>query len=141
MIDLDAARAGIRARLDELAKLEPGWFDGDGVGFDPVAMAVLAGYLCALLERLPVKQHIYPTPEGHVRVEWSFPGKVSVSSGKVSLSGAEVSADFRLSSGLVLLQGVWLATDRDAELCVAWTEQSLRRVAAFVSQFKPCEAP
>lgn len=81
-----------------MAKLEPGWLDGDGTAYDPVQLAWLAERLGAVVSRhrLPVP-YIYPTPEGYVQAEW--PTKRS-----------EVAATFNLTSHEVRLLAVSLGS-------------------------------
>lgn len=60
-------------RLDALAALSDGWFDGEGLAPTPYAIATAR----AVLPLLPgARPHLFPTPEGEVSAEWIV-GRVS----------------------------------------------------------------
>jgi hypothetical protein len=62
----------IASQVSSLAKLEPGWFDGDGTAYDPVQLAWVSEQLAAVVSRCQLPgPYVYPTPEGDVRAEWS----------------------------------------------------------------------
>lgn len=50
-------------RLAEIAKIEPGWLDGDGKAVTATALRI-----ARLLIASPPR--VYPTPEGGVSLEW-----------------------------------------------------------------------
>ncbi len=61
----------IGARVDELRALKDGWLEGEGKslrseGLDWLVTACASHYP----ERTPLP-HLYPTPEGDIRAEWS----------------------------------------------------------------------
>jgi len=59
-------------RLQELARLESGWFDGDGAAILESTVTRIEEVLTAALEaRLP-RPGIFPTPAGELRLEWEF---------------------------------------------------------------------
>lgn len=63
--------SSVGQQLETLAKLEPGWFDGDGSAYDPVQLAWLAELLVGVTRRHRIAvPYMYPTPEGDVRAEW-----------------------------------------------------------------------
>jgi hypothetical protein len=65
-------------RLDELAELQDGWLDGDGVALDPDQLAsVSEKFATHYPERVPLPV-IVPTPEGNLLLEWAFAGHPSV---------------------------------------------------------------
>jgi hypothetical protein len=55
------------ARLDYIASLKPGWFDGEG-------KAVKAKDIAIARELLGSLPSIYPTPKGGISLEWVFDG-------------------------------------------------------------------
>lgn len=112
----------VRERFEYLAKLAPGWYDGDGGTYDRDQLQQLAPVLEAV-ECDARGPFIYPSLEGTVRVEWSF-------------EGAAVSADFDLDTGDVWLQGVWLAVDKDLELTTPWCiDGAAATISAFLARF------
>lgn len=65
-------------RLDELAELEGGWLDGDGVALDSNQLAWVSEKIAGHFpERVPLPI-IVPTPQGNILLEWSLPGHPSV---------------------------------------------------------------
>ena len=65
----------VRARLDELRDMQDGWFESQGVapshdGLDWLAACFERSYPDDL--RLP---YIYPTFDGGIQAEWSFPSR------------------------------------------------------------------
>lgn len=60
------------AQIRSLKALAPGWFDGAGTRYDPAALDWLAAPVDRLVHgfELPTPS-VYPTPEGHARLEWS----------------------------------------------------------------------
>lgn len=63
----------ISARLDQLKHLQAGWLDGRGETFSPEGLDWLANRLENVLRGDQPRPHLYPTPEGGVRAEWSRP--------------------------------------------------------------------
>lgn len=60
----------IRARVEELKVLKPGWFDGKGLVPSRAGLDWLADSMEALdSEELP-RPYLFPTPEGFVLAEW-----------------------------------------------------------------------
>lgn len=64
--------SAVRRRLEELSRLQDGWLDGRGKALPFDGLEWCAG----LFESLPppLQPGLYPTAEGGVRAEWSFPG-------------------------------------------------------------------
>jgi len=57
-----------------LKGLTDGWLDGDGRAFDGAALAWSAKLLTGIVNGFDLATpHIYPTPDGSVRAEWSRP--------------------------------------------------------------------
>lgn len=54
------------ARLDELAGLEPGWFEGEGQPMSPESLAAARVFL----DTVGGHPGIFPHPEGFIRFEW-----------------------------------------------------------------------
>ncbi|HEY6722627.1 MAG TPA: hypothetical protein VI197_01310 [Polyangiaceae bacterium] len=76
--DVASGRPGCRipvpVQVDSLKGLQDGWLDGEGVAFCAEALA----WSSKLLESITIgfelaTPHIYPTPAGGVRAEWSRP--------------------------------------------------------------------
>lgn len=63
----------IASRLEELSKLEDGWFEGSGVGVDPVALRDATSDLVSFYPDELDLPFIYPTPEGNLMIEWEHP--------------------------------------------------------------------
>ncbi len=62
----------LRFRLDEIKQLLPGWLDGVGSKFDPVALDWLAdGFDAHYSDDVPLP-FLFPTPEGKILAEWSL---------------------------------------------------------------------
>lgn len=60
--------------MDSLKGLADGWLDGDGRAFDGAALAWSATLLTGIVNGFDlVTPHMYPTPDGNVRAEWSRP--------------------------------------------------------------------
>lgn len=76
--DVASGRPGCRISVDEqvdsLKGLPDGWLDGDGRAFDGAALAWSAKLLTGIVNGFDLATpHIYPTPDGSVRAEWSRP--------------------------------------------------------------------
>lgn len=57
-------------RLEELAALQDGWYNGDGLSIDPKAIEGARDVLTLLYANYhEVEVYIYPTPEGHIQLE------------------------------------------------------------------------
>jgi hypothetical protein len=59
------------ARMAELGRLEPGWYDGWGAAFHPPALAWLTSAVC---EHFPatLTPLAFPMPEGGVSLDWKI---------------------------------------------------------------------
>ena len=92
----------VPARLEELRLLKEGWFEGGGsaptsAGIDWLSYEFTRVYP----EELPLP-HVYPTPEGDVRLEWT-------------LGSHEVSLDIDLAQHRANLHALNLSSDEDQE--------------------------
>lgn len=58
-------------RLDELASLEPGWLDGEGVRPDAVVINRARRILADLMSFEVPRPRVFPTPDGGVQAEWT----------------------------------------------------------------------
>jgi hypothetical protein len=68
----------IASKLDELASLQDGWYEGAGLGLDAGALAAITEHLVAHYpEDLPLPR-IFPTPEGNLLLEWQGDGDPSL---------------------------------------------------------------
>jgi len=69
----------IRSRLDAMRALKPGWLEGTGVVPNPIGLTWLADAFATGYPGDVPLPHLYPTPEGGIRAEWSLePFEVSV---------------------------------------------------------------
>jgi hypothetical protein len=76
--DVASGRPGCGVPVDEqvasLRGLADGWFDGEGRAYDAEMLAWSAKLLTGIVDGFDLAiPHIYPTPEGSVRAEWSRP--------------------------------------------------------------------
>jgi hypothetical protein len=58
-------------RLDQLASLEPGWLDGEGVPPDAMVITRARRILADLMSFEVPRPRVFPTPEGGVQAEWT----------------------------------------------------------------------
>jgi hypothetical protein len=66
--------AEIAAKFARLAQLKDGWYNGDGVAFDPDNLECMAKIFAVYYsESLPLPQ-IVPSVDGDIVVEWGFEG-------------------------------------------------------------------
>lgn len=76
--DVASGRPGCRIpvleQVDSLKGLQDGWLDGEGRAFSDEALAWSSRLLDSIVNGFELATpHIYPTPEGSVRAEWSRP--------------------------------------------------------------------
>ena len=76
--DVASGRPGCRIPVDQqvgsLRGLSEGWLDGEGRAYDPETLTWSARLLASIVEGFDLATpYIYPTPDGHVRAEWSRP--------------------------------------------------------------------
>jgi len=115
----------IDRRLAALAELPDGWLDGEGAHLSRDFLSRLVSLLKeAESDGLP-RPYLYPTPEGQVQAEWSFPD-------------AEVSALFDAHVHGVSCVGVHTKSgaSRDEDIDVRERE-GIRRLINFVAAFAP----
>lgn len=65
-------------RLDELAQLQPGWFEGVGLSPDKDRLAQIAEQLASLYPDDLVLPAIFPTQDGNLLLEWDAAGDPSL---------------------------------------------------------------
>jgi hypothetical protein len=65
-------RLDIGGRLDELRGLQPGWLEGHGVPPSAAGLTWLSESFGANFPEDVPSPHLYPTPEGGIRAEWSL---------------------------------------------------------------------
>ncbi len=63
----------VPARLDELRELRDGWYDGEGEALDGNALNWLSESFDSFYPNESPLPHVYPTVDGGVQAEWSFP--------------------------------------------------------------------
>jgi len=80
--------AYLSSRLESMASLVDGWFDGQGIAPNKDKLAIVAGALIGTYpEQLPLPV-IAPTPEGNLLLEWNVPGDPTIDLELQSLSAA-----------------------------------------------------
>lgn len=64
------------ARLDQIARAEAGWFDGENPAPSPEAVEAMRSALSSIgeLDEVASRPHLYPSPEGGVAAEWDHNG-------------------------------------------------------------------
>ena len=122
---LGLAISRLSARFDELAALPEGWFEAGTPPLDRKGLLDVHAFLVEAMKEGVPAPHLYPTPEGEARAEWSFPGW-------------EVSASFNLSEGTIWMHATDLEGDADRECGLALTNpDALRDFVAFLDKFPP----
>jgi hypothetical protein len=115
----------IDKRLATLAELGDGWLDGSGLAVAEHTLARLAALLKEAEGQGLSRPYLYPTPEGTVQAEWSFPD-------------AEVSALFDHEVHTASCVGVQTKSgahlDEDIDLR---DTAGLKKLAKFVARFAP----
>ena len=76
--DVASGRPGchipVAEQVDSLKGLQEGWLDGEGLAFSSEALAWSSTLLASIVNGFELATpHIYPTPDGSVRAEWSRP--------------------------------------------------------------------
>ena len=66
----------IYVQIEDIRQLEDGWLDGDGMAFSKQGLDWVAEKLDDYFS--DIIPHLYPTPQGEVRAEWSL-GKLEIS--------------------------------------------------------------
>lgn len=105
----------MKERLNELAQLEDGWFDGEGLAPLAEAMTWLEDAWRAHAAHLPMP-YIYPTLEGGLSLEWDKPADgltleldLATKQARATLADDEVGLDLATEAGWeqlsTLLQG------------------------------------
>lgn len=115
----------IEKRLAALAELGEGWLDGEGLAVsEPMVVRLAVLLKDAEAHGLP-RPYLYPTPEGTVQAEWSFPD-------------AEVSALFDPEVHVVSCVGVMKKSgaSRDEDI-VLRDAQGVKDLCRFVARFAP----
>ena len=60
-------------RISELATLKDGWYDGDGIAFDPQSLSRLRSVIDEMLTAHDIPApYLYPTPQGEINAEWTL---------------------------------------------------------------------
>lgn len=97
----------IASRLDELAQLAPGWFEGAGLAPDKERLSQFAEQLVSVYPDSLALPAIFPTQEGNLLLEWDAAGDPSLDVRLVDFtasyhafdeSGADLEGDFTLST-------------------------------------------
>jgi hypothetical protein len=97
----------IATRMDELAQMRAGWFEGEGVAPDPDKLAIVADKLVADYPERLMLPSIVPTQDGNLLLEWTADGSPSLDIllGSLQASfhafgpdGHDIERDFNLES-------------------------------------------
>jgi hypothetical protein len=116
----------IDARIQNLAELEAGWLDGEGIALDRDGLIRFSRVLKSAVESEGLSRpFLYPTPEGGVQAEWSF-------------ADAEVSAEIDLDAQTGALYGLHLRSKAEREEQIDLdAPDAAQRLASFVTSFAP----
>jgi hypothetical protein len=116
------AQTPIDERIAQLGNLSTGWFVPESAPLDPHLLDSVRELMARLLADGTVPPpYIYPTPEGAVQAEWSFPAW-------------EVSA--LVSATLVLLHATHLESDEGEDVEIPLLERNITdTMRAFILQF------
>ena len=97
----------IATRMDELAQMQAGWFEGQGVALDTDKLAIVADKLVSDFPERLMLPTIVPTQDGNLLLEWAADGSPSLDVFLASLrasfhafepNGADIERDFNLES-------------------------------------------
>lgn len=111
----------IAAKIEELRRLQDGWYDGESTALDRRGLDLVEGVLEQLVSQrgLPIP-HLGPTPDGEVHAEWR-------------IDALDLSATFDLLRGLVYVHALNHATDRSVDSELPYTgEGDFDRVSMLV---------
>lgn len=111
----------IDERIAQLGNLGAGWYEPDSVPIDQGLLANFRDFVDRIIADGTISApFIYPTPDGNLQAEWSFPSW-------------EVSVVTSAARGLVLFHATHLESDneRDAEFPIAPAETS-EQVKAYI---------
>lgn len=119
-------RLDVDRRLAELADLGDGWLDGSGVAIASTTRARLASFLKEAEREGLSRPYLYPTPEGAIQAEWSYPD-------------AEVSALFDAEMRAVSCVGVVTKSGAhlDEDIDLREPQSGIRKLIKFVNRFAP----
>ncbi|MGD0083612.1 MAG: hypothetical protein ABSD78_10500 [Acidimicrobiales bacterium] len=117
-VDDAEALDALDQRLNEIAELEEGWLDGEGVPLDPSALQWARRVLADLMTFEIPRARVFATLDGGVQAEWS-------------LEGQEVSITFEPGGKLYAI-AVNVASGQARE--PVFTSSSVEEIAQFVLQ-------
>ncbi len=101
----------VETRLEELAKLNPQWFNGKGTALDRTSLTALSEEFEKNFDAALPLPHLYPTPEGDVFAEWT-------------LGPWAVSLEIELKTQAARYEALNLSTDDAEELSLDLSEPS-----------------
>jgi hypothetical protein len=115
--------ASLQTQFLDLASLRAGWFEEGTPALDAAGLASVQAFLASSIGQGVPVPHVYPTPDGEARAEWSFPGW-------------EVSGTFDLTARAARLHATHLGSDasEDCEFDLA-SAQAEETFVRFVRQF------
>lgn len=117
------ALSRLAARFEELAALPEGWFEEGTPPLDRDGLGKVHAFLLEAMKEGAPAPHVYPTPEGEARAEWSF-------------ANWEVSATFDLREGTIWMHATDVDSDADRERDLVLTNpEALRDFTAFLESF------
>jgi hypothetical protein len=115
----------IQERLARLANLSEGWLDGVGKAVMPIGTEQLASLLSALETLGLSKPFLFPTEDGGIQAEWSFPD-------------TEVVVEFSASFDHAEVHGTHLRSlaSREGQVDLG-AANAIQAIGAFVESFAP----
>jgi hypothetical protein len=120
-----AGPSSLEGQFADLALLRAGWFEPETLPLDLKGLDAVRDFLAAVIALGVPVPHMYPTPDGEARGEWS-------------LSGWEVSSTFDLNVLSARLHATHLHSDASEEHQLALSESDASEAfAAFVKRFLP----
>lgn len=97
----------IATRMDELAQMQAGWFEGQGVALNADKLAIVADKLVADFPERLMLPSIVPTQDGNLLLEWAadgspsldvFLGSLQASFHAFGPNGDDIERDFNLET-------------------------------------------
>lgn len=125
LVEFEAATP-LSTQFAEILELRDGWLDGQGKGMAAEELSLFLPVLSEAVEKhgLPVP-FLYPTEEGNVRAEWSFPGW-------------EVSATCEADTAMVDIHAVDVnGPDTSSSEIAIERKDAAYRIARAVGQYLP----
>lgn len=117
----------IATRMDELAQIQPGWFEGQGVAPDADKLAIVADKLVADYPERLMLPSIVPTQDGNLLLEWAADGAPSLD---IHLDNLQASFHAFATNGDDIERDFDLETAEDWHALFGFLNHSIRTKAA-----------